>query len=361
MKNFIVIFDSDIFSAQQHGGISVYFKNLKSSLSHLKQSKFNSFSFLPFKFDSSPSLPRLIFSFVSPVLYWLRYKGRVIYHPTHTRNPFVFIFPGKVVITLHDLIPETFPFISNSLFKNKLVCLARLCYIYRASAIIVPSFSTQRDLLKIYPWASSKPISVVNHGCDHLEKKAPFLTDIARAMNVSTYKILYVGSRARYKGFDHLLRALNHIKSTGCFEFSLFCIGQPFEKSEIALIKSLGLSSSVYSFQVPFGSLGQYYAMVDCFVYPSIAEGFGFPLLEAMLNYCLVISSDIPSSLEVAKSHALYFESANSESLASTLRFAHGILDDELDLIHSKARTYAKSFKWSNSARDTLEVYDSLI
>jgi alpha-1,3-rhamnosyl/mannosyltransferase len=104
--------------------------------------------------------------------------------------------------------------------------------------------------------------------------------------------------------------------------------------------------------------LRRLYGSALAFVYPSLYEGFGIPLLEAMACGCPVIASDIVATREVAGDCPLYFEPSRYESLISALDLALNESDIERRRTAGLARV--NRFSWDETAHRTLEVYRSL-
>jgi glycosyltransferase involved in cell wall biosynthesis len=104
--------------------------------------------------------------------------------------------------------------------------------------------------------------------------------------------------------------------------------------------------------------LCQLYNQAEVFVYTSLYEGFGIPLLEAMACGCPVAASRIPSTLEVAGDYPFYFDSHDTDDMLIALETALNSGKDSLRIEAGMRR--AKDFSWDITAQKTLEVYRSI-
>ena len=169
-------------------------------------------------------------------------------------------------------------------------------------------------------------------------------------------QLLYVGARTGYKNFESMLTQI--AKFLKEHNFVLICFGLPFSKYEKRLIRLLGLSDHV---RVESGSdqqLMEYYRQSVAFLYPSIEEGFGMPVLEAMSQACPVVASDKASIPEVGGDAAVYFDPLKPDSLESKLL---ELLDPEVRKIWiTKGLERCQLFDWKKTATETAEVYRGL-
>jgi glycosyltransferase involved in cell wall biosynthesis len=102
--------------------------------------------------------------------------------------------------------------------------------------------------------------------------------------------------------------------------------------------------------------LARLYRNAVVFVYPSLYEGFGIPILEAFSSGCPVIASNVTSIPEVGGDAALYFDPRSEDQIANSLQL---VLSDSVlrETLKEKGRVRAKQFSWSETARKTLAVY----
>ena len=167
--------------------------------------------------------------------------------------------------------------------------------------------------------------------------------------------ILYVGLRGSYKNFPFFLQSIAEFLVKGDKELKV--VGPPPTPEEMELIRQLKIASRV-SFHVhtTMEELFHFYNQAFCFVFPSLDEGFGIPLLEAFAADCPVICSDIEIFHEVCGEAVLYFEALSKESLWEQLEqlLADASLRGELI---TRGRARLNNFSWNQAARRTLDVY----
>lgn len=252
------------------------------------------------------------------------------------------------VCTVHDMTHELFPAysLSSDMPKRKQAMLRR------ASAIIAISENTKRDLIK-YTGMPSDRIHVIHHGVSAFPKK-PYSIPYAAPY------ILFVGQRDLYKNFDTLLKA--YVNSPELRrEFHLIAFGGgKFTEAEVVRLNKLGIARSVQQRSGGDELLNAYYAHAAAFVFPSLYEGFGLPLLEAMAAGCPVLCSNVSCFPEVAADAALFFDPSDAEALTSQLGIVLFSETTRAELI-SRGRDRATQFSWEKCASKTLAVYRSLL
>lgn len=263
---------------------------------------------------------------------------------------------AKLVTTIHDLAvlkyPQYFP--SRILRNQKL----RLKWIKKeADVIIAVSQATKKDiieLLKINP----QKIHVI-HEAVPLEHQIKItkndVEEIKRKYDLQDY-ILCLGTREPRKNFPRVVKAFQKVQG-----LKLVIVGKKGWRRDI---KDSDLKSQMSKVKFIENAndkdLSALYAGAKCFVYPSLYEGFGLPVLEAMYHGCPVITSNVSSLPEVAGEAALLVdpESVNEISQAINKVINNPSIYSKL---REKGLTRVKSFSWQKTAKKTLEVYKSLI
>ncbi len=267
-------------------------------------------------------------------------------YPVFYRKPFV--------ITIHDLIIDHYPTgISSSLplpfyyakhFAYKKIIKSA---VKKSKKIIVPSMATKDELISHYN-ANEKKIDVIYEGFDPLISE-----NSVKESLVSDNYILYVGNAYPHKNLRNLLKAYEDIgEKTGV---ELVCIGRDdfFYKRLEKCQRGVHFLHSIDD-----STLFSYYTNARLLVVPSLMEGFGLPLLEAMSLSCPVISSDTPALHEVGGDAALY---VNPKEPAEIARTIEKVLTDKklLESLRKKGLTRSKQFSWEECVDKTLTVYES--
>ena len=231
----------------------------------------------------------------------------------------------------------------------------------RASAFIAVSENTKRDLCEHYG-IGPVAVSVVHHGVDAAYRVvAGAARRVSEDYGLARY-ILAVGTVQFRKNLARLLDAYNRLRKRHSIPHALVVIGRRGWGAEQVTDKvaELGLDGCVrFLDYVPDKDMPGLYNAADLLVYPSLYEGFGLPLLEAMACGTVVATSDTSSLPEIAGDAALYFDPTSVREMAAAM---HAALTDSSLRNRMRARGLhrVQSFTWDKTARETLHVYRSV-
>jgi glycosyltransferase involved in cell wall biosynthesis len=276
-----------------------------------------------------------------------------IFHGLSHEIPYGIDNNTKAVVTMHDLIyeiyPQQFGFL-NSLFykvKYKSSCM-------RADHIISISNSTKNDLIKIYHISPSK-ISTVYQSCN---KK--FIEH--EAIQYSKQYYLYVGSIIERKGLVKVLQAYNKIKMEDRLPLHIVGTGSGsyFEEAK-EMVRSLELDEEIiWHGNVDNDKLTKLYTNALCLVLPSIYEGFGIPIIEALYTGVPVITSNISSLPEAAGPGAILVNPQEVEEIRDGMV---SIRDNKLwsELSTNGYNYVNQKFDPKVVADELIKVYSSLV
>jgi len=281
-----------------------------------------------------------------------------IFHSTYYTPPY---WPGfRSVVTVHDFIHERFP----ALLGNAHQFIEQKKNVIESADIVVAvSHSTRNDILT-YTEAEESNIVVIHHGIsDAFLTASPSDTDIG--VFRETHKIdgpywLYVGNRGHYKNFGTLLRAFVNVASQSGGYLVAIGGGPNLEPWQAELLIRNRLEKRVRLLHaMDDANLQIAYAGAAAFVFPSLAEGFGIPLLEAMALGVPILASDIAVFREVAADAATYFDPYDEKSLADAMK---KVLDETAcrNLVET-GRTRVREFSWETATRKLADVYKSLV
>lgn len=281
----------------------------------------------------------------------LKEKKFDVFHATFFDDYFLpYIGDKPFVITVHDMMPEIFPDYfkkPNPETKRK----KELCE--KAAAVIAVSENTKKDLIRIMDIPEEK-IQVIYHG-------GPNIADNFSLPLIRGEYFLYVGQRDAYKNFHQTL-----------MDFSLFhrqfplvklvCTGKPFSSSENKLIRELELlQNAIYIRPTDIELLNLYHYAI-AFIYPSLYEGFGMPILEAFACGCPVLLNNKSCFPEIAGDAALYFESDSSNSNLSELLIKYYSRKTTLkDQLVSKGYCRLQKYSWDKSSNKLFNIYAGLV
>lgn len=364
MDQIKVLFDYQVFHSQRFGGISKYFAKLVSNMGSVSSGISIIYSMNLYlrdlKMNGVKATPKMIFKIFEGIFRIVNLKRSVkdisngdydILHTTNL-NPYILGHLGNkpFVMTIHDMTVEKFP----HYYKNHPELIANKKLLAdKAARIIAISECTKRDIMEIYGIDDSK-IDVIYHGIENVGLVS------GRPSKLPDNYILYVGVRSLYKNFPNTLKAFA-LLAVDRPDLHLVLTGKPLSQSEKADIKAMGLSDRVVVFSdISDTTLYQLYRNARLFVYPSLYEGFGIPILEAFSQRCPVVLSDASCFPEVANDGAVYFDPNSVESMRSAME---RVLDDS-DLrnrIVEIGFERMKQFTWEKTAELTERTYRKVL
>ncbi|TGE29289.1 glycosyltransferase family 4 protein [Hymenobacter metallicola] len=276
----------------------------------------------------------------------LRRGSYDVFHPTLIDDPYFMheVEDKPMVITIHDLIPVLF---TEQYPQTDVALIGRIAQ--RANQIIAVSEHTRTDILRLLP-VSPERVTVVPHG--YTPSPPP------RTLLPEGY-LLYVGTRSGYKNFDCLLQALAQlVRRPGLQAQRLVCAGGGrATEAEQDRLQELGLTQHVqFMGLVQEAELAGLYRGAAAFVFPSLYEGFGFPILEAFAQKCPVVLSNASCFPETAQDAALYFDPHQPADLAQQLHLL--LLEPALRRQLQQLGTLRLAdFTWAQTATRTRAVY----
>jgi glycosyltransferase involved in cell wall biosynthesis len=230
--------------------------------------------------------------------------------------------------------------------------------IKKASKITTISKSSKNDIIKAYGINESK-IAVVYPGVKQiLNMKLMDKKELARKFNIEGDYILFVGTLQPRKNVARLIEAFSKLKNN----LTLVIIGKKGWQYEdiLSAPSQFGVSDKVKFLEnVSDEELPSFYKNAECFVLPSLYEGFGLPIVEAMQYGCPVVTSNISSLPEAGGDAALYVDPKDVGDIAR--KITQVLEDKELrEEMIKKGYNQIKKFSWEKSARQTLNVLEEL-
>lgn len=281
-------------------------------------------------------------------------------HCVNYSLPFMISSHVKKVITVHDLIwlrfPDYFPKDTVYAAKKRFQHACNL-----ADAIISVSENTKKDVLEAFHCEEEK-VTVIYLGVDNerfsrAKKESALVQRVQEKYKLPERFILWVGGYRRHKNVEFLCKAFAVAKKQGGLPHKLVLCG-PGLSAERAIKTILEKHKSDIMVIGPVGDdeLPVLYSMADVFVFPSLYEGFGLPVLEATASGVPVITSNISSLPEVAGDAAILVNPLDVDEIAHAL--IKVCTDDELrETLVVKGLERARRFSWENTARKTLELF----
>ena len=309
------------------------------------------------RFESGRRVPRLIWmQTLAPGL--LRRVGADVAHFTNGMMPVVSSVP--TVVTIHDMSLTMYPGYHprrRVLLNRPLVDFAARC----ANAIITVSESARRDIVRLYGVEASR-VHVVH------EAAAPEFRPIADSATLTRVRatyglaerfILYVGTIEPRKNLPMLIEAFAARRRSGDLPHQLVCAG-PYgwlSADVERLLQRLQLKDAVrITGYVPFADLPAIYSLAEMFVFPSVYEGFGLPVVEAMACGTPVITADVSALAEVGGNAVARVPTLDALALGEEL-VALARNPDRRAHLSALGRQRAQTFSWQRAALATLAVY----
>jgi len=283
-----------------------------------------------------------------------------LYHGLSNEIPFgIHKYNIKSIVTIHDLIflryPEWYNSIDRKIYRTKTLYSCR-----NANRIIAVSNQTKSDIVEFYK-VSPEKIDVIYQGCDpkfYGQSSQLLKEEILKKYNLSPGYLLSVGTVEKRKNLLNVVKAIHE----GKIDVPLVVIGMQTSytkivKDYIALhqIKNIRFLENVSNEDLP-----PLYQMASLFIYPSIFEGFGIPILEALYSKVPVITTSGGCFSEAGGEHSIYIDPENIEQIADSIKKVLNNNDLRLKMI-IKGYDHALKFNDKAIAHNIYSVYKTVI
>lgn len=364
-----ILLDPQIFNSQRYGGISRYYTEVFSRLStnndiicpvySVQNIYFNESNLVAFRQKAYSFYIRILSKFRIRRIEntnernFIFLKNKVLrqqydlFVPTYYDPYFVdYIGSKPFVLTVYDMIHELFP---EFFINDKMVVPNKKYLMEKATRIIAVSENTKKDIINLYPHIDSSKIDVVYHGCSIKVNKIEMVS-------LPEKYILFVGTRAIYKNFIFLVHSIVALLKNDKDLFLICAGGGDFNSVEKEIISKFGLEKQIIQKSFNENELGCFYNRAICFVFPSMYEGFGIPVLESMTCGCPVVLGRHSAFVEVAGEAGVYFDIGSTQDLKNKIQsvIQNESLRNEFSL---KGLEQVEKFSWEKAASECLEVY----
>lgn len=259
--------------------------------------------------------------------------------------------PRAIITPVYDLVYQRYHAMFNLKGEEELRQQIKRC-VTESDLVVCISQTTANDLVDIYAVVPEK-IRVIPLAASPSFKHLQPDEDLDPPPTLKPF-LLYVGGRLKHKNFSEFINTYACWQS--CKMVDLVVVGAQWTPQEIQRLHELDVFDQVILLtNVDDDLLRTLYHQAIALVYPSLWEGFGIPLLEAMACACSIISSDIPSSREVARDYPVYFELGNMDSL-------HAAMDSVLSQsgftsLDAKANDILSHYSWDKTAKKLVDVF----
>ena len=358
-----ILFDHQKFSTQRYGGISRYFANIINAIKIWPEFAYSlgvicsqnhyikDHSRIPQALAAILSNPKYA-SKINQLYcsYLLKQNDYDIFHPTYYDTYLLDKLKKPLVITIHDMTYERFP--EYFWAKDPLTKQKRL-NVERADKIIAISETTKKDLIKYLDVDAAK-IDVVYHGID---LQIPFTSKAVN--NLPERYLLFVGDRSGYKNFYLFINTYKRFSVKHPDIKLVLTGGGNLDVAETECFRRLNITEKVLHINASDEELNYLYQKAIAFVYPSLHEGFGLPILEAFMAKCPMILSDTACFREIAQDAAVYFAPYDEDDLLSTLKNVVESPDLRTQLVLAGNKRI-QDFSLDKSIKETFDIYRSL-
>jgi glycosyltransferase involved in cell wall biosynthesis len=285
-----------------------------------------------------------------------RLRPDVTFVPAHTLPAF---FPGRGVVTVHDLgyrfFPEAHPRPQRAYLDRTTRYSAR-----RADRVIVDSVATKHDLMEEYSTSDAK-IDVVYPGVEALERTTPTrITAVQRKFRLPERYLLFLGTLQPRKNIARLAEAFAQVISGGADDtLHLVVAGKRgwLVDDVFAQLPEAAKPRIHFTGYVEDSDVEALYSGALAFTFPSLYEGFGFPVLEAMRCGTPVVCSNTSSLPELTGDAAILVDPLKAESIADGM--ARLIRDASLrETLVKRGHEQVKKFTWGRAAAQTLHTLE---
>jgi glycosyltransferase involved in cell wall biosynthesis len=265
----------------------------------------------------------------------------------------------KSIVTIHDLIflryPEYYKLIDAKIYRRKII---HACEV--SDQVIAISNQTKSDIID-YLNISPDKISVIHQGCNPMfwtKYSKEFFEEVRKNYNIPENYILYVGTIEDRKNLLGIIKAM-HLYN---INIPLVVVGRkvkPYYKKVMNYILEKKLDNIVFPEQIQSDQLPVLYQNAKCFVYPSFFEGFGLPVLEALVSRTPVVTTSGGCFPESAGPGSLYVDPFSAEKIGEAIISV--INNDDLrSRMISIGEEYANNFKEEIIVKKYMNLYHSL-
>lgn len=271
----------------------------------------------------------------------------------------------KTVVTVHDLTPIVFPEAFPRGIKGELKWQMQRFSLKKADAIITDSECSKKDIVKFVGVNQAK-VDVIYLAAGEQFKKLEngnWQVEIRKKYRLPEKFVLYVGDVTWNKNLPRLIDAVKKV------QIPLVMVGksltsEDYDKNnpwnaDLVKIQSVLDDKIIRLGFIPMDELVRVYNLATIFVMPSLYEGFGLPILEAMVCGCPVITSKEGSIPEVAGEAAFYVDAYDVESIASGIRKVFNDEELQKELVE-KGLQNVQGFSWRKTASETFSIYKTI-
>ncbi|HKY73934.1 MAG TPA: glycosyltransferase family 1 protein [Patescibacteria group bacterium] len=273
------------------------------------------------------------------------------------------------VVTIHDVIPLAFPAQYPAGIKGMARFLLQLSSLQSVKAVITDSECSKRDIAKYLGYPIEHIYVAYLAANPLLERPSPGeLKEIVEKYKLPKHYILYVGDINYNKNLPRFIHAASKLPK----DVQVVMVGKALMNTDIPEGKALhtaisksGIGERVHLItnvpREPTVDMSAIMSMAACYVQPSLYEGFGLPVLDAMKLGVPVASSNTSSLPEVGGTAAAYFTPNNEEEITSVIHNVLSMPNSERQAVVRRGLAQSRSFSWAKTAEQTAVVYKKVL
>jgi len=294
-----------------------------------------------------------------------------LFHYPQFDLPLFLRYPA--VVTIHDLNPQTYKdfFLGiKGIIKKNYSIFTNYFALIKADSVIAISENTKSEIINFWGKKYEEKTEVVYLGVDKkfhgFYPKSAYVNlfeRIKKKYSIEKY-FLYVGNDRPHKNIKNLLLSFKYFKLNNNSTIKLILAGKfSYSKSFVLSeeLKKLSLVEDVIQFAPSDDELITLYLFAETFLFLSLSEGFGLPILEAMALGTPVIASNRSSLKELGEGAAFLVNPLNIEEISSAMSKVVNLNYSERENLVALGRLRANKFTWQLCAEQTLTIYDRIL
>ncbi|MCB1157163.1 MAG: glycosyltransferase family 4 protein [Leptospiraceae bacterium] len=348
-----------------HSGIGVHLENI---LKHLqKEEGFTYYLFAPGEILDKVKLPDFyqhieyragVYS-LSEMRGHPRMSEMDLLHIPHFNVPFPYI--KKCIVTIHDIIPYRMNELHTGIKKRLYLFFSLYAIRTYAKKIVTVSDFTAKDLELAFSYPQERMQTIYNAVNTRLFVPGEKLKSFKSKYNLPERYLLSVGIGKEHKNLAFLLDALLPLWKNESLKLPLVLAGSGGKIPDYLKPYREEVAEFIWACpHLPYEELPELYRNAELLIYPSLYEGFGFPVLEAQAVACPVYSSNASVLPEILKDSAYYFNPRDKEELQKGL--LHILSSEENRLMFvEKGLKNIERFSWERSAAEFSKLYKSFL
>ena len=271
------------------------------------------------------------------------------------------------LVTIHDLTPLVLPSLYPRGVKGSINLLRQWLSLQSVSAVITDSNNSKQDLLKIFK-LSPKKVFITPLSVNKIYSQSPSVKEISAVKKKYSLPDKFILTVSAGPNPNKNLPALAEV--TQDLNIPLIIVGggvaKPVPSGKVHpelkdLFKLKQYSHVITPGFVPNEDLLVFYKLASLYCQPSLYEGFGLPVLEAMNAGCLVVSSHTSSLPEIYSRNTITFSPRNLEGMKQSLNHALHLTAKKKTVLLKEAKKKADDFDWKKTAQATIKVYRSVL